>query len=88
MTCRNVSPPCAIAIRERKNVTDLPPPRRNGKPPVPVYQYENDEAEQAWLVYRELAMIAVTKPELAKLPLMIELRAIALERFHAAFEAL
>ena len=67
---------------------NIPPEPPEGKPPVPVYQYESVEAEQAWLIHRELAIIAVAKPELAKLPLMIELRAIALERFHAAFEAL
>jgi hypothetical protein len=66
---------------------DIPTKPPGGKPPVPVYEYRNEVAEEAYAVYSALAKLAVSDPALGHLPLMSELRELAYARFIASFEA-
>lgn len=53
---------------------------------VPVIFCNATEEEQTFAVHAALVRLAVADPELGSLPLMVELRLIAYDRFLAAFE--
>jgi len=65
---------------------DVLPPTSPGCKPFPVISCDATEAEQAYAVYTALARLSVDNQALGRLPLMIELRRLAYDRFNAAFE--